>query len=88
LVVLFVICLVLLAWIVVWKLEAPYVGEAAFLPHPVKLAPFRSSGDAGASAPSCCPCLPGGRRTEAWGPHVQTETVDPRDDEVSDRPPP
>jgi glycopeptide antibiotics resistance protein len=51
LVVLFAIYLVLLAWMVVWKLEVPYVGAAAFLPHPIKLVPFLPSGDAGASAP-------------------------------------
>ncbi len=51
LIILFVIYLVLLAWIVLWKLEVPYVGAAAGLPRPFKLVPFVASGDAGASAP-------------------------------------
>ena len=51
LVVLFSIYLVLLAWIVLWKLEVPWVGEAALLPRPIKLVPFLPSGDEGASAP-------------------------------------
>jgi glycopeptide antibiotics resistance protein len=51
LVVIFAVYLVLLAWAVVWKLEAPYVGAAAFLPHPIKLVPFVASAEAGASAP-------------------------------------
>jgi glycopeptide antibiotics resistance protein len=51
LVVLFVVYLVLLAWIVLWKLEVPWIGEAALLPRPIKLVPFLASGDAGASAP-------------------------------------
>jgi len=51
LVVLFAIYLVLLAWTVVWKLDVPYVGEAALLPRPIKLIPFVPSADAGASAP-------------------------------------
>jgi glycopeptide antibiotics resistance protein len=51
LIVLFVIYLVLLAWTVVWKLEVPYVGEAALLPRPIKLIPFVPSAEAGASAP-------------------------------------
>ena len=50
-VVLFVVYLVLLAWIVLWKLEAPYVGAAALLPRPIKLIPFLPSAEAGASAP-------------------------------------
>jgi glycopeptide antibiotics resistance protein len=48
----FVVYLVLLAWIVLWKLEAPWIGEAAALSRPLKLVPFLSSGDAGASAPA------------------------------------
>jgi glycopeptide antibiotics resistance protein len=48
---LFVAYLVLLVWVVLWKLQTPYVGAAAMLPHPVKLVPFAPSGDAGASAP-------------------------------------
>ena len=51
LVVLFVVYLVLLAWAVVWKLDVPYVGEAALLPRPIKLIPFVPSADAGASTP-------------------------------------
>ncbi len=51
LVVLFVVYLVLLVWTVVWKLEVPYVGEAALLPRPIKLIPFVPSAEAGASAP-------------------------------------
>jgi glycopeptide antibiotics resistance protein len=48
---LFVVYLVLLAWAVVWKFEAPYVGAAASLPRPIKLIPFVPSAEAGASAP-------------------------------------
>ena len=48
---LFAVYLVLLAWIVLWKLELPWVGEAALLPRPIKLVPFLPSGDADASAP-------------------------------------
>ena len=50
-VVLFVVYLVLLVWAVVWKLDVPYVGEAALLPRPIKLIPFVPSAEAGASAP-------------------------------------
>jgi glycopeptide antibiotics resistance protein len=49
--VLFAVYLVLLAWIVLWKLEAPYVGAAALLPRPIKLIPFLPSAEAGGSAP-------------------------------------
>jgi glycopeptide antibiotics resistance protein len=42
---------VLLAWIVLWKLDAPYIGAAALLPRPIKLVPFVATADAGASAP-------------------------------------
>ncbi len=48
---LFVTYLVLLAWIVLWKLDVPYVGAAAGLPRPIKLIPFVPSAGAGASAP-------------------------------------
>ena len=48
---LFVGYLVLLTWIVLWKTEAPYVGEAAFLPHPFKWVPFVSNAEAGPSEP-------------------------------------
>jgi len=51
LVVLFVVYLVLLAWAVLWKLDAPYIGEAALLPRPLKLIPFLPSAEAGGSAP-------------------------------------
>ena len=51
LVVLFVVYLVLLIWIVLWKLAVPWVGEAALLPRPIKLIPFLPSTEAGASAP-------------------------------------
>ena len=46
----FVGYLVLLAWVVLWKLEVPWIGEAAALSRPLKLVPFVASGDAGASA--------------------------------------
>jgi glycopeptide antibiotics resistance protein len=49
--VLFGVYLVLLAWIVLWKLELPYIGEAAGLPRPIKLVPFIPSAEAGGSAP-------------------------------------
>jgi glycopeptide antibiotics resistance protein len=48
---LFVLYLVLLTWIILWKLTIPWVGEAAFLPRPIKLIPFFPSGDADASNP-------------------------------------
>ena len=51
LVVLFGVYLVLLVWAVVWKLDVPYVGEAALLPRPIKPIPFVPSADAGAGAP-------------------------------------
>ncbi len=51
LVVLFALYLVLLAWIVLWKLEIPWIGDAALRPRPVKLVPFVPSADADASAP-------------------------------------
>jgi glycopeptide antibiotics resistance protein len=51
LVVLFVVYLVLLVWIILWKLEIPWVGKAALLPRPIKLVPYLPSGDAGASTP-------------------------------------
>lgn len=49
LVVLFVVYLVLLGWIVLWKLEVPYVGGGAL--RLIKLVPFVPSAGAGASAP-------------------------------------
>ncbi|MEO6533936.1 MAG: VanZ family protein [Pseudolysinimonas sp.] len=51
LVVLFVVYLVLLVWIILWKLEIPYVGRAALLPRPIKLVPYAASGDYEASVP-------------------------------------
>ncbi len=51
LVALFVVYLVLLAWIILWKLEVPYVGAAAGLPRPIKLIPYVAGGGVGASKP-------------------------------------
>jgi glycopeptide antibiotics resistance protein len=51
LIAMFVIYLALLVWIILWKLEKPWIGEAAMLPRPIKLVPFLPSGDAGASNP-------------------------------------
>jgi glycopeptide antibiotics resistance protein len=51
LIVLFVVYLVLLSWLVLWKLEIPWIGEAALLPRPVKLIPFLPSAEDGASKP-------------------------------------
>ena len=48
---LFAIYLILLVWVVIWKLEVPWIGEAALLARPIKLVPFLPSGDAGASTP-------------------------------------
>ena len=48
---LFVVYLVLLTWIILWKLEVPWIGEAALRPRPIKLIPFVAAGDAGASQP-------------------------------------
>lgn len=47
--VLFVVYLVLLAWVVLWKLEVPYVGGGAL--RQMKLVPFARTAEAGASAP-------------------------------------
>lgn len=49
LVALFVIYLALLAWVVLWKLEVPYVGEGP-LRH-IKLIPFAPTAEDGASEP-------------------------------------
>jgi glycopeptide antibiotics resistance protein len=49
LVALFAVYLVLLAWLVLWKLQMPYVGEGA-LRH-IKLVPFASTAEDGASEP-------------------------------------
>src|SRR6187402_1081120 len=51
LVALFVVHLILLAWIILWKLDTPWVGAAAGLPRPLKLIPYVPSGDFDASAP-------------------------------------
>jgi glycopeptide antibiotics resistance protein len=51
LLVLFVVYLALLSWAIVWKLDVPYVGDAALLPRPIKLIPFVPSADAGGSSP-------------------------------------
>ncbi|MFE6735441.1 VanZ family protein [Microbacterium sp. NPDC057650] len=48
----FAVYLVLLVWVVLWKLEVPWIGEAAGLGRPVKLIPFVASGDAGANSPA------------------------------------
>lgn len=47
----FAVFLALLAWVVLWKLEVPWIGEAAGVPRPLKLVPFVASGEAGASDP-------------------------------------
>ena len=47
---LFVVYLVVLVWVVVWKLDVPYIGAAAGLPRPIKLIPFLPSAEAGGSA--------------------------------------
>jgi glycopeptide antibiotics resistance protein len=51
LIALFAVYLVLLAWIILWKLEIPYVGAAAGVARPVKLVPYLASGDFDASDP-------------------------------------
>jgi glycopeptide antibiotics resistance protein len=51
LIVLFAVYLVLLVWIILWKLEVPYVGAAASLARPIKLVPYLPSGDFHASDP-------------------------------------
>jgi glycopeptide antibiotics resistance protein len=48
LIVLFLVYLVLLAWIVLWRLDVPFVNGTL---RRVKLVPFAPSGGAGASAP-------------------------------------
>jgi len=48
LVVLFVVYLILLGWLVLWKLDVPFVGGVQRV---IKLVPFAPSGDEGASAP-------------------------------------
>lgn len=51
LIIAFAVYLALLAWVVLWKLEVPWIGDAAGLFRPIKLVPFVPSGDAGASTP-------------------------------------
>ena len=51
LVTLFAVYLVGLAWLILFKFEVPYIGEAAGLARPFKLVPFVASGDAGPSNP-------------------------------------
>lgn len=48
---LFAVYLALLTWVIVWKLEVPWIDAGAFLPHPIKLIPFIPSGEADASNP-------------------------------------
>ena len=48
---LFVVYLVLLVWIILWKLEVPSIGAAAGLARPIKLVPYLPSGDFDASDP-------------------------------------
>ena len=48
LVALFVVYLLLLGWIVIWKLEVPWVGGERV----IKLVPFLATSEAGASAPA------------------------------------
>jgi len=48
----FAVYLALLTWVVLWKLEVPWIGDAARLERPIKLVPFVPSGDAGASTPA------------------------------------
>ncbi|MFC4224779.1 VanZ family protein [Lysinibacter cavernae] len=50
LVALFAVYLSLLVWIVLWKLEVPFIGTGAT--RTIKLVPFLSTMDAGPSAPS------------------------------------
>ena len=50
-IVLFVVYLVLLVWAILWKFALPWIGEAAGLPHPIKLIPFLPDGEAGVSNP-------------------------------------
>lgn len=45
LVALFVVYLVLLSWVVLWKLEVPYVGGGAL--RRIKLVPFAPTAEAG-----------------------------------------
>jgi glycopeptide antibiotics resistance protein len=51
LIALFVLYLVLLAWLILYKFDVPYIGAAWDRPRPFKLVPFVASGDADASNP-------------------------------------
>jgi glycopeptide antibiotics resistance protein len=51
LVTLFMVYLVLLTWLILFKFELPYIGAAFDQPRPFKLIPFVASGDAGPSKP-------------------------------------
>jgi glycopeptide antibiotics resistance protein len=48
----FAVYLALLAWVVLWKLDVPWIGEAAGLARPIKLVPFVAAGEDGASKPN------------------------------------
>ena len=48
----FAVYLALLAWVVLWKLELPWIGDAAGLARPIKWVPFVPSGAEGASKPA------------------------------------
>lgn len=48
----FAVYLALLVWVVLWKLDVPWVGEAAGLARPIKLVPFVAAADDGASKPT------------------------------------
>lgn len=52
LVIAFAVYVALLAWVILWKLEAPWIGDAAGFARRLKLVPFVPSGDAGASMPA------------------------------------
>lgn len=51
LIALFAVYLVLLAWLILYKFEPPYIGDAWQLARPWKLVPFFPSGDANWSNP-------------------------------------
>jgi glycopeptide antibiotics resistance protein len=48
---LFVVYLVLLVWLTLWKFELPYAGAAALTARPIKLIPFIATDENGSSAP-------------------------------------
>ncbi|MGV2984512.1 VanZ family protein [Microbacterium sp. AGC85] len=45
----FAVYLLLLGWIILWKLEVPHIGDGSL--RVIKVVPFVANGDAGASAP-------------------------------------